>query len=73
MGPAVTGTVLTDPAAMGPGPRGGTGSQGRGVWGLPVWGRSAARSLSWKAPEIFQVFVNGGTGYSLRWTGGRWG
>lgn len=29
--------------------------------------------LSWKAPEIFQSFVNGGTGYSFEvdwWSGG---
>lgn len=42
----------------------GLGSQGSGSWGLP-FGDAQLFLLSWKAPEIFQSFVNGGTGYSF--------
>lgn len=64
MGSAVTGTVLTDPAAMGPAVLGGWGRRGRGHGGLP-FGDAQLFLLSWKAREIFQSFVNGGTGYSF--------
>lgn len=35
-----------------------------GSWGLP-FGDAQLFLLSWKAPEIFQSFVSGGTGYSF--------
>ena len=42
----------------------GSGSRGLGSWGLP-FGDAQLLLPSWKAPEIFQSFVNGGTGYSF--------
>ena len=42
----------------------GLGSRGSGSWGLPV-GDAQLLLPSWKAPEIFQSFVDGGTGYSF--------